>query len=56
MWKVNVVAALMYRIIDIGLGDFGMFCRDGYLFLELYLSSSYPVLVFMVLRLSRTPG
>jgi len=36
MWKVNVVAALMlYRIIGIGLGDFGMFCRDGYLFLEL---------------------
>jgi len=35
MWKVNVVAALMlYRIIGIGLGDFGMFCRDGYLFLN----------------------
>ena len=28
MWKVNVAAALMlYRIIGIDLGDFGMFCR-----------------------------
>jgi len=25
----------LYRIIGTGLGDFGMFCHDGYLFLEL---------------------
>jgi len=30
-----VVALMLYRIIGIGLGDFGMFCRDDYLFLEL---------------------
>jgi len=28
-----VAALMLYHII--GIGDFGMFCHDGYLFLEL---------------------
>ena len=28
-----VAALMLYRIINVG--DFGTFCRDGYLFLEL---------------------